>query len=151
MNQVTMEQQQHLQDSVDESKHTVPIIESVYAHTVFPETEQHQSQANGSAPIECALQENDGQLHIPFPRMKFPKPPEAAAEVVYAAVEKESKNCQNTDEDNATPDHESSERAHMMLPPSKMLSSNGEAHSILRQRFPIYGTTKQYKLQYCMI
>lgn len=144
MNQVTMEQQQHLQDSVDESKHTVPIIESVYAHTVFPETEQHQSQANGSAPIECALQESDGQLHIPFPRMKFPKPPEAAAEVVYAAVEKESKNCQNTDEDNATPDHESSERTRMMLPPSKMLSSNGEAHSILRQRFPIYGTTKQY-------
>ena len=139
-----MEQQQHLQDSVDERKHTVPIVESVYAHTVFPETEQHQNQANSGAPIECASQESNGQLHIPFPRMKFPKPLEAAAEVVYADVEKESKNCQNTDEDNATPDHESSEHARMMLPPSKMLSSNGEAQSILRQRFPIYGTTKQY-------
>ena len=130
MNQVTMEQQQHLQDSVDESKHTAPIIESVYAHAAFPETEQHQSQANSSAPTECALLESDGQLPIPFPRKKFPKPPEATAEVMYAEVQKKSKDCLTTDDDNAAPEQESSESAHMMLPPSKMLSSNGEAHSI---------------------
>ena len=123
MNQVTMEQQHHLQDSVDESKHTAP-------HATIPKTEQHQSQTNSGAPTECALLESDGQLPIPFPKKKFPKPPKATAEVMYAEVQKKSKDCLTTDDDNAAPEQESSESAHMMLPPSKMLSSNGEAHSI---------------------